>query len=102
MKILHTSPGLEDLLELQASMLRGQEYTVPGIFMANLAEQGPLPIAPSRPPQRGGPPPPPAPVHDGPANWIKVTAQADGTFTASNSRNGFSKTYRAASRTATH
>ena len=28
-----------------------------------------------------------------PAYWIKVTAQPDGTFTVSNSRNGFSKTY---------
>jgi competence protein ComEC len=102
MKILHTSPGLEDLWQLHVSMLSGQEYTVPGMFIANLDEQGSIPIAPSPAPQRGGPPAPPAPVHDGPANWIKVTAQADGTFTASNSRNGFSKTYRAASRTATH
>jgi hypothetical protein len=39
--------------------------------------------------------PPPAPVHNGPAHWIKVSAQSDGTFTVSNSRNGFSKTYRA-------
>ena len=28
-----------------------------------------------------------------PAYWIKVSAQQDGTFTVSNSRNGFSKTY---------
>jgi hypothetical protein len=28
-----------------------------------------------------------------PAYWIKVSAQADGTFTVTNARNGFSKTY---------
>jgi beta-lactamase superfamily II metal-dependent hydrolase len=28
-----------------------------------------------------------------PAYWIKVSAQSDGTFTVSNSRNGFTKTY---------
>jgi hypothetical protein len=29
-----------------------------------------------------------------PAYWIKVTAQQDGTFTVTNTRNGFTKTYR--------
>ena len=29
-----------------------------------------------------------------PAYWIKVSAQTDGTFTVTNARNGFSKTYR--------
>jgi hypothetical protein len=28
-----------------------------------------------------------------PAYWIKVSAQQDGTFTVTNNRNGFSKTY---------
>jgi hypothetical protein len=31
----------------------------------------------------------------GQARWIKLSAQPDGTFTVTNSRNGFSKTYRA-------
>ena len=39
---------------------------------------------------RGGP----GPAHTGPAFMIKVSAQADGTFTVTNTRNGFSKTYR--------
>jgi competence protein ComEC len=102
MKVLHTSPGLEDLWQLHVSMLSGQEYTVPGMFIANLDEQGSIPIAPMPPPQRGGPPAPPAPVHDGAAHWIKVSAQNDGTFTVSNTRNGFSKTYRAGSRATTN
>jgi hypothetical protein len=33
------------------------------------------------------------PVHDGKAYYIKVSAQADGTFTVTNQRNMFSKTY---------
>jgi len=39
---------------------------------------------------RGGPGVP----HTGPAFWIKVSAQADGTFTVTNTRNGFSRTYK--------
>lgn len=31
--------------------------------------------------------------HNGPAFYIKVSAEADGTFTVTNTRNGFSKTY---------
>jgi hypothetical protein len=42
---------------------------------------------------------PPAPQHNGPAYWLKVSAQQDGTFTVMNSRNGFRKTYGAISRT---
>jgi competence protein ComEC len=34
------------------------------------------------------------PAHTGPAFWIKVSVQADGTFTVTNTRNGFSKTYK--------
>jgi hypothetical protein len=33
--------------------------------------------------------------HTGPAFLIKVSAQADGSFTVTNTRNGFSKTYKA-------
>jgi beta-lactamase superfamily II metal-dependent hydrolase len=106
MKVLFSSPGLEDLWQLHFSQLSGQEYTVPGVFIANLVDdQEPtMPIAPMTPPQ--GPPaagavPNPAPVHNGTAYWIKVSAQADGTFTVTNARNNLSKTYRAGSMTAT-
>jgi len=40
-----------------------------------------------------GPNAPPPPAHNGTAYWIKVAAQADGAFTVTNTRNGFSKTY---------
>ncbi|MDH3207078.1 MAG: hypothetical protein OEO79_10720 [Gemmatimonadota bacterium] len=35
-----------------------------------------------------------APVHDGRAFWIKVSASADGSFLVRNARNEFEKTYR--------
>jgi competence protein ComEC len=96
MKTLHSSPGLEDLWQMHFSLLSGQEYTVPGMFIANLFDEPPaaMPVAPvAAPPPGPGTPPPPA--HNGPAHWIKVSAQADGTFTVTNTRNGFSKTYAA-------
>jgi beta-lactamase superfamily II metal-dependent hydrolase len=71
MTVLHASPGLEDLWQLHVAQLSGAEYAVPGIFVANIVED---------------------PQHVQ-AHWIKVAAQADGSFTVTNSRNGFSKTY---------
>jgi beta-lactamase superfamily II metal-dependent hydrolase len=74
MKVLFASPGLEDLWQLHVSQLGGPEYSAPGLFIAN--EQ-------------------PDAHEGGPAFWIKVTAQPDGAFTVSNSRDGFTKTYAA-------
>jgi len=94
MKTVHSSPGLEDLWQLHFSQLSGQEYTVPGMFIANTTDEplSAMPLAPTPAPQPGpGVPPPPA--HNGPAYWIKVSAQTDGSFTVTNTRNGFSKTY---------
>jgi beta-lactamase superfamily II metal-dependent hydrolase len=96
MKVLFSSPGLEDLWQIHFSQLSGQEYTVPGVFIANGIDepQAAMPIAAIAPPAPGpGAPPPPA--HNGPAFWIKVSAQQDGTFTVTNARNGFTKTYAA-------
>jgi competence protein ComEC len=94
MKTVHSSPGLEDLWQLHFSTLSGQEYTVPGMFIANTIDdqQPAIPIAPTPAPQPG-PGAPPAPVHNGTAYWIKVSAQRDGSFTVTNARNGFSKIY---------
>jgi len=96
MKTLHSSPDLEDVWQMHFSQLSGQEYTVPGMFIANLLDEpsAAMPVLPiSAPPP--GPDSPPAPVHNGIAYWIKVSAQADGSFTVTNGRNGFSKTYSA-------
>src|SRR3989442_273510 len=95
MKIIHSVPGLEDLWQIHFSQLSGQEYTVPGMFIANLVDeaQTAMPIAPFQAPQPG-PGALPAPAHNGTAYWIKVSAQQDGTFTVTNARNGFGKTYK--------
>ena len=95
MKIIHSTPGLEDLWQLHFSLLSGQEYTVPGMFIANTVDetQQSMPIAPFQAPAAGAQAPPP-PVHNGTAYWIKVVAQSDGTFTVTNTRNNFSKTYK--------
>ena len=116
MKVLHASPGLEDLWQAHFSELSGQEYTVPGMFIANTIDEQPaaMPIAPFVPPARAGGPAAPAPaagaaaapraggapgggapVHNGQAYWIKIAAKQDGSFTVTNVRNGFTKTYAA-------
>jgi competence protein ComEC len=96
MRVLFSSPGLEDLWQIHFSLLSGQEYTVPGLFIANVVDDQPaaVPVAALTPPPAGpGAPPPPA--HNGPAHWIKVSARDDGSFTVTNGRNGFSKAYAA-------
>jgi competence protein ComEC len=95
MKVFLTSPRLENVWQIHFSQLGGQEYTVPGMFIANSTDdrQAALQVAPM-PPSPQGQPAPAVPLHNGPANYFKVSAQPDGTFTVTNSRNGFSKTYR--------
>jgi competence protein ComEC len=95
MKIIYTIPGLEDLWQQHFSLLGGQEWAAPGAFIANTVDEHPstVEIAPM-PPAQPGTTLPPAPTHSGPAYWIKLSAQQDGSFTVTNSRNGFSKTYR--------
>ena len=96
MRTVYSSPGLEDLWQMHFSLLSGQENTAPGMFIANTIDEplASMPIAPQAAPAPG-PNAPPAPVHNGKAYWIKVEAQADGSFTVTNARNGFSKTYAA-------
>ena len=68
----------------------------PGMFIANAVDepQPAMPVAPM-PAPAPGPGTPPAPVHNGKAYWLKVSAETDGSFTVTNTRNGFSKTYKA-------
>ena len=99
MKVLHSSPGLEDLWQLHFSQLSGQEYTVPGMFIANTVDQPlaamPIDAMPAPAPPQPGAAPNLPPVHNGAAFWVKVSAKRDGSFTVTNTRNGFSKTYQA-------
>ncbi len=91
MRTFFSSPGLEDLWQLHFSLLGGQEFTVPGLFVANHIDEQPdaVPLMPLERGSNQGPPP----VHNGPAHWIQVDATPDGSFTVTNSRNGFSKNY---------
>jgi hypothetical protein len=96
MKVFFSSPRLEDLWAIHFSELSGQEYTVPGLFIANLVDDQPaiMAVAPAKAAGRGAPAVP-QPQHNGTAYWIKVSARTDGSFTVINGRNGFSKTYQA-------
>jgi beta-lactamase superfamily II metal-dependent hydrolase len=94
MKTIHSTPGLEDLWQMHFSQLSGQEYTAPGMFIANMFDEpqqamSVTPLAAALP----GATLPAAPKHDGLAYWIKVSAYSDGAFTVTNSRNQFTKTY---------
>jgi competence protein ComEC len=96
MKVIFSAPRLEDLWQLHFSLLSGQEYTPAGLFIANTVDDQPsaMPVAPTPAPPPGSAATPP-PVHSGKAYWLKVSAQADGAFTVTNTRNGFTKTYKA-------
>ena len=138
MRILHTSPGLEDIWQLHWAYAAGLEQNSPSLFIANVEDNATVanvllnppatfgqgrgpggPGAGSPPPQGGaaGVPnaqagtPPGTPGqggrtdggragvgrrgHTGPAFWIKVSAESDGTFSVTNTRNNFTKTYAA-------
>lgn len=95
MKTLRSSPGLEDIWQLHWSYTAGIEHNAPGVFIANLEEPATMAQRLTAPPAAGrggggggGGAPPHVPAH-----WIKVTANANGSFTVTNSRNNFSKTY---------
>jgi beta-lactamase superfamily II metal-dependent hydrolase len=115
---LQETLGIEDLWQLHWSYNVGLE-NAPARFIANVDDPAtiatvlttPAPTPGAPPVSRGGGPGGPggpgafgggpgrgpggpgAAAHS-PAYLIKVTAQADGTFTVTNTRNGFSKTYR--------
>ena len=115
MEVIRTSPGFEDLWQLHWNTAAGLEWNSPGEFIANgtdPADVAALLTAP--PPGRAGrtgapaappasaPPSQPAPARGGgggnanahsPAYAIKVSVQADGSYTVTNLRNSFSKTY---------
>jgi len=65
---LRGAAGLEDIWQVHYSVAGGKEHNPPVSFIAN-------------------------PEGADEAHWIKLSAQANGTFTVTNSRNGFSKRY---------
>ena len=90
-RVLHESPGLEDLWQLHWSYNAGLD-NAPAVFVANVDDPATVASVLTAPPPtgRGGAPP----AAHSPAYLVKVTAQQDGTFTVTNTRTGFSKTYR--------
>ena len=67
---VHSSPGLQDLWQLHTSVVPGPDHNVDEKFIAN-----------------------PKPDADDEGYYIKVSAEPDGSFTVTNSRNQFSQTY---------
>lgn len=76
---LKSSPGLEDLWQLHYGV-EAAERNSPEQFLANLGTAGT---------KDSGVP------DESPVNYIKMSARSDGSFTMTNSRNGFSKEYAA-------
>jgi beta-lactamase superfamily II metal-dependent hydrolase len=82
-QILKQVPGSMDLWQNHYSVPGGQQHNRPEVFIANLDEGASVP----------GAPPGSAPVHNGAAHWIKVSARADGSFTIVNNRTAYAKEY---------
>jgi beta-lactamase superfamily II metal-dependent hydrolase len=91
--VLEASPGLEDIWQLHWSVSAGTEHNAPGAFIANVEDNAALAALLTAPPGQGGGRGNTNAGHT-PAYLIKVSAQQDGTFTVTNTRNGFGKTYR--------
>jgi len=88
---LRTSPGLEDVWTLHWSYAAGVEHNSPGAFIANVDSVTTIASVLTAAP--GAQPTPPSDPAHTPAHYIKISAQRDGSFTVTNSRNGFSKAY---------
>jgi hypothetical protein len=92
---IRSAQGFEDLWQNHVALMSDPRYILPEMFVANLfdGQERAVPMAVQAQPASAQQPPL-MPPHNGVAYWIKVAAEADGTFTVSNGRNGFSKTYR--------
>jgi competence protein ComEC len=86
MKTILTSPGLENLWQMHWSYNAGIEQNTPAQFIANVDEPAQVASVLTGGGGRGN-------AAHTPAYWLKVSASPDGSFTITNSRNGFRKTY---------
>jgi hypothetical protein len=68
-QVVHDSPGLQDIWQLHYAMEGGKAHNVPEAMIGNIYEQG----------------------DEG--NWLRVSADANGTITVYNGRNKYEKTY---------
>ena len=89
-RTLRSSPGLEDVWTLHWSYAAGVEENSPGAFIANLDSAATIASVLTAAP--GGQVTATNPAHS-PAYYIRISARPDGSFTVTNTRNGFSKTY---------
>ena len=87
---LRESPGLEDIWTSHWSYAAGVEHNSPGVFIANMDDMAT--IAGIIDPGAAAGAPRGNPAHT-PAYSFKISAQRNGTFTVTNLRNGFKKTY---------
>ncbi|HTW63064.1 MAG TPA: MBL fold metallo-hydrolase [Bryobacteraceae bacterium] len=69
-QIVKTSPGLEDLWQLHYAVDGGKDHNVPDSFIANVEDNDT-------------------------GNYLKLTAEKNGSFTVWNQRNNFEKLYKA-------
>jgi hypothetical protein len=84
-RILSSPPSFEDLWQNHYAVAAGSEHNRPAAFIANL-EDGSF---------AGSTPQGATPIHLGTAYWTKLSASADASFTITNSRTGFAKSYAA-------
>ena len=84
---LRGTPGLEDIWTMHWSYAAGMEHNSAGVFIANIDDKATIAGILNDPASAQG-----NPAH-APAYSLKISARANGTFTVTNSRNGFSKTY---------
>jgi hypothetical protein len=95
---IEAAPGLENLWQLHWSANALLEHNVAEKFIANIETPETVAEVITHPPSAitnpGARPPDIGNPNHAPAYWIKVSAQANGDFTVTNSRNGFSKSYK--------
>ena len=84
---LRGTPGLEDIWTMHWSYAAGTEHNSAGVFIANMDDTATIAHVLNDPGGAQG-----NPAHT-PAYSLKISAQANGTFTVTNTRNGFRKTY---------
>jgi competence protein ComEC len=96
---LESSPGLDDVWQLHWSYAAGIEHNTPGVMIANIDPPDQLAaiITATAGTQPATAPPagPGGNAAHSPAHYLKVSARTDGSFTVTNSRNAYSKTYAA-------
>ena len=68
-EVIHNSPGLEDIWQVHYAMEGGKDHNVPEAMVANIYEK------------------------EDEGNWLRVSAEANGSISVYNSRNKFEKTY---------